>query len=171
MVENVTYRNNHHLCGSLSPTFDVRHHTIRVNKKDCWDSRKPHCREIPLCDIQINIHVVGTMYRFLNICALDFDLSMSLKVKFEWYHWTPDIYDFLLMFNSNIWLNMAPLRDTNPINSSDLECDLSRSLKHNGAIRLPIYYILLMPYSNHMSISHRDRLAAFCSFILLLAKS
>ncbi len=51
------------------------------------------------------------------------------------------IYDFALMVNSNIWRNIVPLRDTAPQNVSDLEFDLSKSIKAkcDGGIGLPIY--------------------------------
>ncbi len=39
------------------------------------------------------------------------------------------IYAFLLMFNRNIWPNSAPLQDVMLRNLSDLDFDLSRSLK------------------------------------------
>ncbi len=37
----------------------------------------------------------------------------------------------LLMFNGNIWPNSAPLQDISFQNLSDLDIDLSRSLKSN----------------------------------------
>ena len=43
-------------------------------------------------------------------------------------HWTPT-YDFLLMVNGNIWPNTASLQDIRLRNLSDLEFDISRSLK------------------------------------------
>ncbi len=39
------------------------------------------------------------------------------------------IYSSLLMFNSNIWPNFAPLQDIRPRNLSDLDFAHSRSLK------------------------------------------
>ncbi len=68
---------------------------------------------------------------------LEIDLSRSLNVKCDDAIGLP-IYIFLLMFNSNIWPNSAPLQDINLQNGSDLEYDqnvsdleydLSRSLK------------------------------------------
>ncbi len=44
-------------------------------------------------------------------------------------HWTPCIYAFLLMFNSNLWPYSVPLQDIRLQNLSDLEFDLSMSLK------------------------------------------
>ena len=50
------------------------------------------------------------------------------------------------MFNSNIWPNAAPLQVIRLQNLSDLEFDLSRSLKVkcDSVIGLPIYAFLLM---------------------------
>ncbi len=50
------------------------------------------------------------------------------------------------MFNSNVGPNTALLPDISLQNTSDLEFDLSRSLKvkSNDAIGLPIYGFLLM---------------------------
>ncbi len=60
------------------------------------------------------------------------------------------------MFNSNMWPNVAPLQDACVQNMSDLEFDLSLSLKvkSNDAAGLPIYDFLLVLNSNDMSISH-----------------
>ncbi len=68
----------------------------------------------------------------------DFDLSRSLKVKRVTAIGLP-IYDFLSMFNSNIGLKQALLRDIRLRNLSDLEFDFSRSLKvkYSPAIGLP----------------------------------
>ncbi len=59
------------------------------------------------------------------------------------------------MFNSNIGHNMAPLQVISLKNLSDLDFDLSRSLKvsPNGAAGLPIYDFLLVSNSNLMSLS------------------
>ncbi len=59
---------------------------------------------------------------------LEFDLLRSLKVKCDDVIGLP-IYAFLLVFNSNIWPNSAPLQDIRLRNQSDLEFDLPRSLK------------------------------------------
>ena len=69
---------------------------------------------------------------------LNFDLSESLKVKCDGGICLP-IYDFLLVFNSNIWHNSAPLQDISLWNLSDLDIDLSRSLrvKCDSVIGLP----------------------------------
>ncbi len=66
-------------------------------------------------------------------------------------------YGFLLMVNSNIWPNTGLLRDISLENMSDLEFDLSRSLKvkSNGAGGLPVYDFLLAPNSNYGSNLHR----------------
>ncbi len=44
---------------------------------------------------------------------LNFDLSRSLKVKYDGGIGLV-MYGFLLMFNSNLWPNLAPLRDIRP---------------------------------------------------------
>ncbi len=54
---------------------------------------------------------------------LDFDLSRSLKIKSDGVTEFP-VYGFLLMFNSNIGPNMAPLREVRLQNLSDLDFDL-----------------------------------------------
>ncbi len=71
-----------------------------------------------------------------HIRHLNFDLSMSLKVKCD----SVPIYGFL-MFNSNIWPYSAPLQDISFQNLSDLDFDLSRSLrvKCDSVIGLPIF--------------------------------
>ncbi len=75
---------------------------------------------------------------------LEFDLSRSLKVKSDVIGLS--LYAFLLMFNSNIWPNSAPLQDIRLYNLSDLGFDLSRSLKvkYDGVIGLSIYGFLLI---------------------------
>ncbi len=54
------------------------------------------------------------------------------------------------MFNSNIWPNWGPFRDIRLPNVSDLESDLSRSLKvkRYSEIGLAVYGFLLMVKSN-----------------------
>ena len=54
------------------------------------------------------------------------------------------------MFNSNIWPNSTPLQDIRLQNLSDLEFDLSRSLKVkcDDVIGLSLYAFLLMFNSN-----------------------
>ncbi len=54
------------------------------------------------------------------------------------------------MFNSNIGPKQAPLRDIRLRNPSDLDFDLSRSLKVkcDSAIGIPMYDLLLMFNSN-----------------------
>ena len=79
-----------------------------------------------------------------NLSDLDFDLSKSLKLKCDSIIGISS-YALLLMFNSNIWSNSAPLRDIGLRNLSDLEFHLSRSskVKYNCVIGLPIYAFLL----------------------------
>ncbi len=58
---------------------------------------------------------------------------------------------FLFMFNSNIWPNLAPLRDIRLQNLSDHYFDLSRSLKVNVMVLLDssyMWFVLLMFNSN-----------------------
>ncbi len=76
---------------------------------------------------------------------LSFDLSRSLKVKYDCGIGFP-IYDFLLVYNSNIWLNSAALQDTKLRNLNDFEFDFSRSfkVKCGGVFGLPIYGCLLI---------------------------
>ncbi len=68
-----------------------------------------------------------------------------------------NLYAFLLMFNSNLWRNSAPLQDIRLRNLSDLEFDLSMSLngKCDSVIGLLIYAFLLMFNSNIWCISAR----------------
>ena len=66
--------------------------------------------------------------RLSNLSDLEFDLSRSLKVKYDGFLGRP-IYGFLLMFNNNIWPNSAPLHDIRLRNLNDLAFDLSRSIK------------------------------------------
>ena len=60
------------------------------------------------------------------------------------------MYDFLIMFNSNIGPDSSPSRDIRLLSLGDLEFDLSRSLKDkcNGDIGLPTCGFLLMFNSN-----------------------
>ena len=110
--------------------LNTRTHTVKVinptmqrisrfNKKDRWDSEKPRRQQILFCDIQNKV-VISRRQIYVyhmkssttqNLTPLDFDLSRSLKVKYEGAIGLP-IYAFLLMFNSNIGPNHAPLRDT-----------------------------------------------------------
>ncbi len=82
--------------------------------------------------------------------------SRSLKVKCHAVIGLA-IYAFLLMVNSNIRPNLAPLRYIRLWNLGDFDFDLSRSLtvKSNGADGLSIYEFLSMCNCNHMPISHR----------------
>ncbi len=61
---------------------------------------------------------------------LNFDLIRSLKVKCDGgIGFT--IYAFLLIFNSKLWPNSAPLRDISFQNLTDLDSGLERSLRSN----------------------------------------
>ncbi len=80
---------------------------------------------------------------------LDFDLSRSHQIKCDGV--IPlHIYGFLLMVNSNLWPNLAPLRDIRLWNPIDLDFDLWRSLKVkcHSVIGLTIHSFLLMDNSN-----------------------
>ncbi len=90
-----------------------------------------------------------TRYRLQNLGDLDFNLSMSFKVKCDGAIGLP-IYGILIMFNSNICPNSGPLRNVRLRNLSDFEFDLSRSLKVNchGTAGLPIYGFLITFNSN-----------------------
>ena len=73
-------------------------------------------RQLPSCEIQINILPTGCMFRSLttqNPRDLDCDISLSLKVKCDGAIGLPiyHVYGFILIFNSNIRPNSAPLRD------------------------------------------------------------
>ncbi len=58
-----------------------------------------------------------------NLSDLDFETSMSLKVKCESVFGLP-IYAFLLMFINNIWPNSATLWDKGFQNLSGLDINL-----------------------------------------------
>ncbi len=86
---------------------------------------------------------------------LDFDLSRSLKVKCHGVIGLA-ICAFLMIVNSNIGPNLAPLQVIRLWNNvGDIDFKLSRSLKvkSNGAVGLSIYEFLLMSNSNHMYLS------------------
>ncbi len=69
-------------------------------------------------------------------------LTLTFKVKCEGAIGLP-IYNFLFMVNSNIRHNSAPLRDITLLNLSDLDFNLSMSLKVKyGVIGLPILVCL-----------------------------
>ncbi len=82
---------------------------------------------------------------------LDFNLSRSSMVELDSVSGLP-IYHFLSVWNTtcNIWPNLATLQDIRLQNLTDLDFDLSSSLKviSYGAIGLPIYGFLLMFNSN-----------------------
>ena len=85
-----------------------------------------------------------------QIRHLNSNLSMSLKVKCDGCFGLP-IFEFLLVFNSNIWPNSAALRDISLWNLSDIDIDLSfkvTEVKCNHTNGLPIYAFLLMFNSN-----------------------
>ena len=71
---------------------------------------------------------------------------------------------------SKIWPKCLLLPDTRLQNQSDLEFDLSRSLKvkFNGAVGVSIYDFLLVSNSNYMSTSHRLTLIGTSTFFFYL---
>ncbi len=104
-----------------------------------------------------------------NLCNLDFDLSRSLRVKYEGVIGLP-VCGFLFIFNSNIGLNWAPLRDIRLRNLNDLASDLSMTsnIKSDGIIRLTIYDFLLLYNSIWYNLAHlrHIRLSAGLDFVL-----
>ncbi len=79
----------------------------------------------------------------------DIDISRSLKVKCDSVIGL-QIYGFLLVFNSNIWRNPAPLQDISFQNLSNLEIDLFNVTedKYDHTNGLPIHTFTLMFSSN-----------------------
>ncbi len=71
-----------------------------------------------------------------------------------WCQWTPHIC-FLLIVNSNMWPNLAALRDTRLWNLGDLDLSRSLKVKCDGVIGLPICGFLLMVNSN-LIVTLRD---------------
>ncbi len=87
-------------------------------------------------------------YKTSNLSKLAFGLSTCLRsLKCDGAIRLP-IYDFLLIFNSNICPNSVPLWDITHQNMSD--CDLPRSLKVecDGGIEVTIYDFILEFHSN-----------------------
>ncbi len=73
-------------------------------------------------------HLRQNLLSLQNLSDLDFDLSMSLKVKSDGAVGLTPHMPFPMVFNSNTWPNSAPLRDLKLRYLSDLDIDLSRSL-------------------------------------------
>ncbi len=69
----------------------------------------------------LQICLILTWPNSRNLNDLEFDLSRSYEISLD----SP--YAFLVMFNSNLRPNSAPLQDIRLRNLSDLEFDLSRS--------------------------------------------
>ncbi len=85
--------------------------------------------------------------RLQSLSDLDCELSRSLRVKCNSViGLSIHVYAFLLMFNNNIWPSSAPLRDKRLRNLSNLEFDISRSLKVicDDVTGLSLYAFLLM---------------------------
>ncbi len=74
---------------------------------------------------------------------INFDFARSLKVKHDGGNRLP-IYDFLLVFNSNIWPNSATLRDIRVQNLSDLDIDLPNSPR--SRVTAPTDSPYMLPY-------------------------
>ncbi len=72
---------------------------------------------------------------------LDFDLSKSLKVISESVIGL-SIYDSLLVSNSNIWSNSAPLQDISLLNLSDLDFDFQCHSRPNVIVSLDSPYMV-----------------------------
>ncbi len=82
-------------------------------------------------------------YKASNSSDLEVDLSRPLKVICDGVIGLAIyMYGFLLMVNTNIGPNLAPLRDVKVCNQGHLNFGLSKSLKvkSNGAVGLPIMH-------------------------------
>ena len=63
-----------------------------------------------------------------KLIYLDFDLSRSHKIRCHKTNGLPIyVYGFLEVYNSNIWPNVAYLRERRFQNLSDIDIDFSRS--------------------------------------------
>ncbi len=104
---NVTHSSFGATLAILSPHCEFLHQLN--NKKDRWDSGKPHLPTNSLrwypdegdSNLLTNICIKYRSPTTQNLSDLDFDLSRSLKVKCDSAIGLP-IYAFLLMFISNI---------------------------------------------------------------------
>ncbi len=84
--------------------------------------------QILLSDIQIN----------QNLSVLDIDHSLTpLEIKCDGSTYCSPIYDFPLVFSSNIWHNLPPLRYASLQSLSDLDFDISVSLKVKSDAAMP----------------------------------
>ncbi len=137
VILNSMFQQNWHLRKETKyrPDFASCRHSLLLSQYNNQQRKNPPANKVPLCDIQININYYWQLYinctdvqPFKTWVNLDFDPSRSFTVVCDAVIEFP-IYRFLLMFNSTIWPNSAPLRDIRLINRSDLELDLSRSLK------------------------------------------
>ncbi len=100
----------------------------------------PHTFFLLMLNTSIWLNFAPLRDMFQNLSDLDFDISMSLKVKCDRVTGLP-IYDFLAVSISNIWPNSAPLPDISfQIQSDFEEIDLSRSLKSNVIALMPAYF-------------------------------
>ncbi len=83
------------------------------------------------------------------VCDLDIDLSRSLKVICDSVIELP-IYGFLVISYSNTWANSDPLRDISLRNPSDLDVDLSSSLRSNVMAPMDSQYMYMLSYNNNI---------------------
>ncbi len=86
--------------------------------------KKTHCCRPKQSKFWANSHTVPhhACVKFGSFQHLNFDLTSNLMVA----NFTPHMIYFLLVFNSNMWPNSAPLRDISLRNLSDLDIDLQR---------------------------------------------
>ncbi len=117
LYEDLFYHNKFMNISYENYTFST-HWYLQLLKKGCWYSRNTRHTQIALCDIHImllaNICITYRSPMTPNPSNLDFNLSRSLKVKYNGAG-APPLYGFILMFNSNILPNQAPLRDMTDI--------------------------------------------------------
>ncbi len=116
-------------------------------------------------------YVYGFLLRFTsNVCPilgllrhislqslsdLDFDLTRSLKVKWDGAVGLPICAYFLLVFNSTTWPNSAPLRDIRLQKLRDLDLfDISRPLKSNVIALLEFPYALLLSFNSNIIMAY-----------------
>ena len=122
------------------------HWLFKVNKVKC-----NHTNGLPICAflLMFNSNIWPKSYGLFaryNASKTEWHWLWPLNVTqgHMWQcHWTP-IYGFPLLFNSNICPILAPLRDIGFQNLSDIDTDLSRSLRSNVIASMDSPYML--PY-------------------------
>ena len=111
---------------------------------NCKLVSKIHCCRLNQLKSRVTLpHYAGINFRAIR--HLNFDLIMSLKVECDGGIGLT-IYDLLLIFNSNIWPNSAPLRDISFQNLTDLDSDLERSLWSNLITPTDSPYMYMLSY-------------------------